>query len=83
MVEEISDSFSMVPLISWIALTDSCVAVWMPDICWPISPVAFAVCSASVLTSEATTANPRPASPARAACRYATRPRRHYHRRER
>ena len=39
----------------------------MPPICWPISPVAFAVCSASAFTSRATTANPRPASPARAA----------------
>ena len=39
----------------------------MPDICWLISPVAFAVCSASAFTSDATTANPRPASPARAA----------------
>ena len=44
MVEEISDSFSMVPLISLMALTDSWVAAWMPVICWPISPVAFAVC---------------------------------------
>ena len=57
----------MVPLISLIAVTDSCVAAWMPVICWPISPVAFAVCSASAFTSEATTAKPRPASPARAA----------------
>ncbi|MEY9470169.1 hypothetical protein ABH992_002568 [Bradyrhizobium yuanmingense] len=32
-----------------------------------MSPVAFAVCSASAFTSEATTAKPRPASPARAA----------------
>jgi hypothetical protein len=55
-VEEISDSFSMVLEISLIAPTDSCVADWMPVICWPISPVAFAVCSASALTSEATTA---------------------------
>ena len=39
----------------------------MPEICWPISPVAFAVCSASAFTSDATTAKPRPASPARAA----------------
>ena len=39
----------------------------MPDICWLISPVAFAVCSASAFTSDATTAKPRPASPARAA----------------
>ena len=67
MVEEISDSFSMVPLISLMASTNSWVAAWMPVICWPISPVAFAVCSASAFTSEATTAKPRPASPARAA----------------
>ena len=67
MVEEISDSRSMVPLISLMAPTDSWVAAWMPVICWPISPVALAVCSASALTSEATTAKPRPASPARAA----------------
>jgi hypothetical protein len=39
----------------------------MPVICCPISPVAFAVCSASAFTSDATTAKPRPASPARAA----------------
>ena len=64
---EISDSFSMVPAISLIAFTDCCVAAWMPLICWPISPVAFAVCSASAFTSDATTAKPRPASPARAA----------------
>ncbi len=62
-----SDSRSMVPPISWMALTDSCVADWIPETCAPISPVAFAVCSASALTSEATTAKPRPASPARAA----------------
>ena len=52
---------------SLMACTDCCVAAWMPVICWPISPVAFAVCSASAFTSEATTAKPRPASPARAA----------------
>ncbi|MET4829701.1 hypothetical protein ABH972_007290 [Bradyrhizobium ottawaense] len=67
MVEEISDSFSMVSLMSLMAPTECSVAVWMLAICWPISPVAFAVCSASALTSEATTAKPRPASPARAA----------------
>ena len=49
------------------AATDSCVAACMPDICWLISPVAFAVCAASAFTSEATTAKPLPASPARAA----------------
>jgi hypothetical protein len=67
MAEEISDSFSMVPLISLIAFTESWVAAWIPLICWPISPVAFAVCSANALTSDATTAKPRPASPARVA----------------
>ncbi|MGB7041438.1 MAG: hypothetical protein WBD83_17840 [Xanthobacteraceae bacterium] len=36
-------------------------------ISWVISSVAFAVCTASDFTSEATTAKPRPASPARAA----------------
>ena len=39
----------------------------MPLICSAMSPVALAVCSARLLTSEATTAKPRPASPARAA----------------
>jgi hypothetical protein len=67
MVEEISDNLSVVPLISLIAPTDSYVAAWMPAICWPISPVALAVCSASAFTSNATTAKPRPASSARAA----------------
>jgi hypothetical protein len=33
MVEEISDSFSMVSLMSLMAPTDSCVAAWMPEIC--------------------------------------------------
>jgi hypothetical protein len=33
MVEEISESCSMVPLISLIASTDSWVAAWMPVIC--------------------------------------------------
>jgi hypothetical protein len=65
MAEETSDSFSIMPEMSLIAPTDSWVADWMPEICWPISPVAFAVCSASAFTSEATTAKPRPASPAR------------------
>src|SRR5436309_1312270 len=60
MVEDISDNFSIVVLIAWIAPTDSWVAAWMPVICWPISPVAFEVCSASAFTSDATTAKPRP-----------------------
>jgi hypothetical protein len=39
----------------------------MPEMCEDISSVALAVWLASDLTSAATTANPRPASPARAA----------------
>ena len=49
------------------ASTVSFTACWMPLMCAPISPVALAVCWASVFTSEATTAKPRPAAPARAA----------------
>ncbi len=48
-------------------LTASPVAVWMLWICAEISSVAFAVWLASALTSLATTANPLPCSPARAA----------------
>ncbi|MFK4572295.1 hypothetical protein ABIF94_003731 [Bradyrhizobium ottawaense] len=66
----------MVSLIDLMAPTESSVAVWIPVICWLISPVALAVCSASALTSEATTAKPRPASPARAASMVALRARR-------
>src|SRR5579883_621367 len=40
---------------------------WTARICPPIASVALAVCTASDLTSEATTEKPRPASPARAA----------------
>ena len=40
---------------------------------WPISSVAFAVCAARFFTSEATTAKPLPASPARAASMVALR----------
>ena len=50
-----------------IAVTQSPVADWMAAT-WPaISSVAFAVWLASSLTSDATTAKPLPASPARAA----------------
>ena len=76
MVEATSESFPMVPLISRMAPTESCVAAWMPEICCSISPVAFAVCSASALTSDATTAKPRPAEPARAASMVAFKARR-------
>jgi hypothetical protein len=43
MVEEISEIRPMVPQISLMAATDSCVAACMPEICEPISSVAFAV----------------------------------------
>src|SRR5215510_11621416 len=49
------------------ASTERAVACCMPAICVLISSVALAVCPASALTSVATTAKPRPASPARAA----------------
>jgi methyl-accepting chemotaxis protein len=48
------------------AATDSLVAPCIPRICDEISSVALAVWLASDLTSDATTAKPRPASPARA-----------------
>ena len=50
-----------------IAETAVVVTVCMLTICWRISSVAFAVWLARLFTSEATTAKPRPASPARAA----------------
>jgi len=58
---------SMVWLIALMAATDSSVASCMLSIWLEISSVALAVWPASVLTSWATTAKPRPASPARAA----------------
>jgi len=67
MVEEISEMRPMVPPITLMAATDSSVAVCMPAIWALISSVALAVWAASALTSWATTAKPRPASPARAA----------------
>jgi len=50
-----------------IAVTVASLEVWIAAICSDISVVAFAVWPASDLTSDATTAKPRPASPARAA----------------
>ena len=50
-----------------IASTVLLTASWMSWICALMSPVAFAVCCASVFTSDATTAKPRPEAPARAA----------------
>jgi hypothetical protein len=49
------------------APTADVVTCCMLAICARISSVAFAVWLARLLTSEATTAKPRPASPARAA----------------
>jgi len=58
---------SMMRLTCSIACAASATADWMAPT-WPaISSVALAVCPASDLTSEATTAKPLPASPARAA----------------
>lgn len=45
--------------------TASVVPCWMPEMAVPTSLVAFMVFSADFLTSSATTAKPRPASPAR------------------
>ena len=57
----------MVSLMPPMATTQSPVADWIA-VTWPaISSVALAVWLASPLTSAATTAKPRPASPARAA----------------
>ena len=67
MVAAIREIWPMVSPISLIAATDSCVATCMPVMCDEISSVAFAVWLASDFTSVATTAKPRPASPARAA----------------
>ncbi len=57
----------MVSLMPPIAVTQSPVEDWMAVTCPAISSVAFAVWLARALTSEATTAKPLPASPARAA----------------
>ena len=52
MVAEISDSLSIVVLMSRMAPTDSPVVDWILAICCPISPVALAVCSASAFPSD-------------------------------
>jgi hypothetical protein len=57
----------MVLLMPPIAATQPLVADWIAATCSAISSVAFAVWLARFLTSEATTAKPLPASPARAA----------------
>ena len=57
----------MRPVMLPMARTALCVEVCTAAIWLPISSVAFAVCTASAFTSEATTAKPLPAAPARAA----------------
>ena len=56
-------------VVEMLRIADTAVVVTscMLTICWRISSVAFAVWLARLFTSEATTAKPRPASPARAA----------------
>ena len=54
---------AMLRIASTAVVVEPCTA----RICAAISSVALAVCTASDFTSEATTAKPRPASPARAA----------------
>ena len=57
----------MTSTVAAISPAAACVADWMPSTWDEMSSVARAVCVASVLTPAATTAKPRPASPARAA----------------
>src|SRR6185437_1692111 len=57
----------MMPPMLLMASMASPATFWMSAICSEISSVAFAVWLASDFTSDATTAKPRPASPARAA----------------
>ena len=64
-----------VPVNFRMAPTAPSVEVWTARICFEISSVAFAVWVASSFTSDATTANPLPASPARAASMVALRAR--------
>src|ERR1700734_658932 len=63
----------MMAPISPMALIALLVSAWIASIFWLISSVALAVSRASSLTSLATTANPLPASPARAASMVALR----------
>jgi len=57
----------MVEVIPRIESADSLVALWIAPTCTEISSVAIDVWVASALPPEATTAEPWPASPARAA----------------
>ena len=67
----IADAISLISLIvaemPLMAATASLDEFWIDETWAPIWSVALAVCSARLLTSDATTAKPRPASPARAA----------------
>ena len=63
----ISLIWEMIAVICSLTFTASRVASWMPATWPPISSVALAVWLARFLTSDATTAKPFPASPARAA----------------
>ena len=67
MVLEMSLIWLMTAPMVAMASTAPLVSVWIAAIFWLMSSVALAVCLASSLTSLATTANPLPASPARAA----------------
>ena len=67
MLVAMAASLLMVCAIEEISSTDFLVASWMAAICWEMSSVAREVWLASALTSDATTAKPRPVSPARAA----------------
>jgi hypothetical protein len=66
-----SEVWQLISCMRWviarIAATASPVELWTDEISRVISLVAFAVWTASDFTSDATTAKPRPASPARAA----------------
>ncbi len=73
MVVEISLTSTIVKEIRLIAATASAVSAWIVSIWARMSSVACDVCVASDLTSDATTAKPRPASPARAASMVALR----------
>ena len=60
-IADISEMMALTCSIAWVA---SPAAPWIAPICMAISSVALAVWPARLLTSEATTAKPRPASPA-------------------
>lgn len=63
MAEETVTTLRMTAPMPMIDVTKACVASCISVICWAISLVALAVCSASDLTSAATTANPPSSRP--------------------